>query len=60
MLAFRLPAATIYRIGRTQHDDGSRADPWALPDWRYAPFRGRFADPEPDAQYRVRYAALTP
>jgi hypothetical protein len=59
MLTYSLPSTRIHRIGRTQNDDGSAADPWALPDWRYAPFSGRFADPEPDAQYRIRYVALT-
>jgi hypothetical protein len=60
VLTYALPSAKIYRVGRTQHDDGSPADPWALPDWRYAPFSGRFADPEADAQYRIRYVALKP
>ncbi len=60
MLTYSLPNTKIYRVGRTQNDDGSPADPWALPDWRYAPFSGRFADPEPDPEYRIRYVALKP
>jgi hypothetical protein len=60
MLTYPLPSTKIYRIGHTQNDDGSAADPWALPDWKYAPFFGRFADPEPHAQYRIRYAASKP
>ena len=60
MLTYSLPSTKIYRIGRTEYDDGSAADPWELPDWRYAPFSGRFADPEPDPRYRIRYVALTP
>ncbi len=60
MLTYSLTSNRIYRVGRTQNDDGSAADPWSLPDWRYAPFSGRFADPEPDSQYRIRYAALEP
>src|SRR5579875_3752412 len=59
MLAYRPPKSRIYRVGRT-HDHGAPIDAWALPDWRYAPFQGRFADPAPDPQYRVRYAAFSP
>ncbi len=57
MLTYPLPSARIYRIGPTQNDTGSPADPWALPDWRYAPFTGRFADPA--NQYRIRYVAFS-
>jgi RES domain len=60
VLTYPLPSTRIYRIGRIRNDDGSAVDPWALPDWRYAPFSGRFADPETDAQFRIRYAALKP
>jgi RES domain-containing protein len=59
MLTYDLPSTKICRVGRSQNDDGSSADPWALPDWRFAPFESRFADPEKNAQYRIRYVALT-
>lgn len=40
----------VYRVGRA-------GTPWDLADWKYGPFNGRFDDP--DAEYRVRYVALT-
>jgi hypothetical protein len=57
MLTFTLAKSMVYRVGRMRNDDGSAADPWALPDWRYAPFTGRFADPEADP-HRIRYVGL--
>jgi hypothetical protein len=54
MLTYSLASTRIYRVGRVLNDDGRRSDPWALPDWKFAPFPGRFADPA--NEYRIRYA----
>lgn len=42
------PIRELFRLGY-------KPNPWALPDWKYRPFSGRYADPRDE--YRILYAA---
>lgn len=51
------PVPRISGSARRVHRVGRRPDPWAWTPWQYAPFNGRWDDP--DATYRVIYTGAS-